>query len=326
VATAPAWTGGSQFLTLRPGADGSLAEGEAGTGSVSFAGDPTGHTDPQGTGAAEFASEPVAEDVVFAGQPQMDLAASVTAPRVHLIATLYDERPEDGDRRRITQWAINPELRDGLANRKLVVLGTRYDMRPPGFAMAHHLRAGHRLVLRITTSDADKVPLFAVDPEVTVFTGNQGTAIHLPVMAAPNLVADDVPLELGGAPPAGPAQPAIEGTVTPAAPGAGVRQGGVTSAYLEFDAQEGADNARLSVVATPSAAADIDLYLQRRNADGTWSRDLAVGGSSSTETETLEFGRLTPGRYRIEAHNWAGAPGTSVALKLTFFDSSGHPG
>ena len=32
------------------------------------------------------------------------------------------------------------------------------------------------------------------------------------------------------------------------------------------------------------------------------------------------------GRYRIEVHNWAGAPGTSVALKLTFHDSSGRAG
>ena len=57
-----------------------LSEGEAGTGSVSFAGDPGGHTDPQGTGAAEFATAPYTEDVVLAGRPEMDLAASVTAP------------------------------------------------------------------------------------------------------------------------------------------------------------------------------------------------------------------------------------------------------
>ena len=100
----------------------------------------------------------------------MDLDASVTAPRVHLIATLFDERPEDGDRRRITQWAINPELRDGIANRKLVVPGQRYEMQPPGFAMAHHVKPGHRLVLRVTTSDPDKVPMFAVDP--------QGDGVH----------------------------------------------------------------------------------------------------------------------------------------------------
>jgi len=67
-------------------------------------------------------------------------------------------------------------------------------------------------------------------------------------------------------------------------------------------------------------------YLQRRNGDGSWSGDLAVGGSSSTESETLESGRLAPGRYRLETHNWAGPPGTAVALELTFFDSSGHQG
>ena len=97
--------------------------------------------------------------------------------------------------------------------------------------MAHHVRPGHRLVLRVTTSDPDKVPLFAVDPEVTVFTGNDATAIHLPVVGAPVPSPDTVPLETGGAPPAGPAQPAIEGSVTPAAPGAGVREGALTSDF-----------------------------------------------------------------------------------------------
>jgi hypothetical protein len=58
IATPPAWMAGSQHATLRPGADGSLSEGEAGTGSVRFQGDPAGHTDPQGTGAAEFVSAP----------------------------------------------------------------------------------------------------------------------------------------------------------------------------------------------------------------------------------------------------------------------------
>jgi hypothetical protein len=199
-------------------------------------------------------------------------------------------------------------------------------MAPPCFAMAHHVRPGHRLVLRVTTSDPDKVPLFAADPEIRVFTGMDATSLKLPVLEAPVLHPDTVPLELGDAPPAGPAQPAIEGTVTPAAPGAGVRQGGVTSDFLEFEAVEGADNARLSVLATPAAPADVDLYLQRQAADGRWSGDLATGGSASTESETLDFGRLQPGRYRIEAHNWAGPPGTAVALRLTFYDSSGRAG
>ena len=44
--------------------------------------------------------------------------------------------------------------------------------------MTHHLRAGHRLVLQVTTSDPDKAPLFAVDPRVSVFTGPDATRLE----------------------------------------------------------------------------------------------------------------------------------------------------
>ncbi len=36
--------------------------------------------------------------------------------------------------------------------------------------------------------------------------------------------------------------------------------------------------------------------------------------------------RLLPGRYRVEVHNWAGLPGTSVALTIQFENSIGEPG
>ena len=76
----------------------------------------------------------------------------------------------------------------------------------------------------------------------------------------------------------------------------------------------------------PSLDADIDLYLQRQNADGTWSADLTSGGSSSLTEESLRFADPEPGRYRLEVHNWAGAPGTRVDLTLTFLNSAGAPG
>jgi len=326
IATGSAWTAGDTFRTFRPRANGTLAEGSPGAGSVSFAGDPTGFDDPQGTGAAEFRTAAFTRGIVFAGQPKLRLSASVTAPRVHLIATLYDQRPSDGDRRRITQCTINPELRNGIARRDPVNPGQRYDMRPQCFAMAHHLKPGHRLVLRVTTSDPDKVPMFSEDPNVTVFTGGDATAFALPVIPNATLYPDNLPLEAAGGPaPTGPAQSPIEETVTVTAPGAGVRTS-ATSAFVEFDTVEGADNARLSALAKPSAPADVDLYLQRRNADGSWSGDLATGGSSSTESETLEHGRLAPGHYRLEVHEWAGPPNLQVPVKVTFYDSTGHAG
>ena len=317
-------TSTEQSLTLYPSSDGSLGTTAPVTpGSVSFSGDPTGFTDPQATGGVDFATAPMTEDTVLAGVPVLDLVASVTAPRMHLIGTVYDEGP-DGDRRRISQFAINPELRVGVATPKPVIPGVMMDMQPPGFAMAHDLREGHRLVLRFTTSDPDKVPTFAVDPRVTIATGPGGTVLQVPVVGSPALADDTVPFDLDGEPTVGPAQPEETASVTPAA--GGPERTPVTVAYHEFDVQEGFDNAALLVSAVPSMSADIDLYLQRQNADGTWSADLASGGSSSLTEEQLRLANPEPGRYRLEVHNWAGLPGTRVDLTLTYLNTAGEPG
>jgi predicted acyl esterase len=315
---------GASVLTLHPSADGTLGTAApALPGSATFTGDPSGFADPQGTGGVDFATEPMPADTVLAGKPLMDLVASVTAPRVHLIGTLYDESP-DGERRRISQFAMNPELRVGVATPKPVIPGQLMEMQPPGFAMAHNLREGHRLVLRFTTSDPDKVPTFAVDPLVTIATGPGGTVLQVPVVDTPVLVDDSVPFSLDAPAEAGPAQPEETASVTPAA-GAPERTP-VSVAYHEFDVQERFDNAALLVSAVPSMAADIDLYLQRQNADGSWSSDLTSGGSASLSEESMRLANPAPGRYRVEVHNWAGLPGTRVDLTLTFLNSVGEPG
>jgi predicted acyl esterase len=302
-------------------------------GSRSYTADPLGFVDPQATGGVDFATAPMAQDTVLAGQPQLDLVASVTMPRVHVIATLYDESPPTAqgvERRRISQFAINPELRNGIDRVTPVVPGAPMTLRPPGFAMAHNLRAGHRLVLRVTASDPDKVPMFAVDLRVTVYTGPVAlqpavTALRVPVVPAPVLVPDTVPFDLDTPAEPGEAQAAIRGSVTPTL-GAPLRVEGLTSAFFEFDVEEGNDNAVLIASAVPSLPADIDLYLQRRRSDGTWSGDLTSGGSSSLTEEQLRWPRPAPGRYRIEVHNWAGLPSTRVDLTLTFVNSAGVPG
>jgi hypothetical protein len=191
--------------------------------------------------------------------------------------------------------------------------------------MAHDLRAGHRLALRFTTSDPDKVPLFAVDPRVTIATGPGGTVLQVPVVNSPALSPDTVPFSLdeGGAG-GGPAQPEEKASVTPAA-GAPQRTP-VTVAFHEFDVQDGFDNAALLVSAVPSLEADIDLYLQRQNPDGTWSADLASGGTSSLTEESQRLADPAPGHYRVEVHNWAGAPGTRVDLTLTYLNAAGEAG
>ncbi|HUQ39366.1 MAG TPA: CocE/NonD family hydrolase [Acidimicrobiales bacterium] len=191
----PTWPRADGEMVLYPEGGGGLAASRPAAGSQSFAGDPTGVINDQ-TGGATFSTKAFKDDVVFLGVPDLTLVASVTAPRVHLIANVYDQSM-NGTRRRITPFAINPELRHGLGVPEPVIAGTRYTMDPPGFAMAHHLRAGHRLVFRVTASDPDKVPLFSVDPHITVFTGPDGTVLRLPVVAA-RLKADTVPLGVDG--------------------------------------------------------------------------------------------------------------------------------
>lgn len=313
-------------LALYPTESNTLAESRpAVPGSATFSGDPRGFTDPQGTGGVDFSTEPMTEDTVLAGQPELDLVASFTAPRVHMIGTLYDESA-NGDRRRISQFAINPELRSGVSTPSPVVPGVLYEMEPPGFAMAHNLREGHKLVLRMTTSDPDKVPTFAVDPKVTVATGPNGSALRVPVVESPALAEDDVPFDLsagGEEPVAGDAQETERASVTPAA-GAPERTP-LTVAHHEFEVLDGKDNAEMLVGAVPSAPADIDLYLQRQLPDGSWSDDLASGASGSTTEEQFRFERPDPGVYRVEVHNWAGAPATRVDLTIEYLNSDGEP-
>jgi hypothetical protein len=123
------------------------------------------------------------------------------------------------------------------------------------------------------------------------------------------------------------AQSPIVRTVIIPAPGAGTRACGATSGCIEFTVPATADDAAMHVEVTPSTAADLDLYLQSQNSDGTWSNDIVSGTSGSLSGEQMDMGRLTPGAtYRIEAHLWAGVPATSATLNVTFFNSAGVAG
>ncbi|HWC31532.1 MAG TPA: hypothetical protein VG709_00200, partial [Actinomycetota bacterium] len=128
-------------------------------------------------------------------------------------------------------------------------------------------------------------------------------------------------------PAASPAQAPVTGSVVTLAPGVGVRVGGITSQYVQFEVPEDVDNARAEVRATNTLPGDVDLYMQQRNAAGTWTAvPGAEGESSSTTGESMDVGRLEAGTYRIEVHNWAGPPGNQVNVRTTFFNSAGEAG
>jgi len=188
VVTAGAWPLPHRSLVLTADTGNRLVTGAAkAEGAVSFA------ANWLSGGSVSFTSDPITSDLVLAGVPTMTLVAAVTVPRVQLIANVYDESP-DGGLRRITQFAINPELRGGIDKVQPVLPGTAYVLHPPGFAMAQHVRAGHRLVLSVATTDPDKVPTFATDPHISVMLGAHGTSVRLPVLDHPALTPDTLPL------------------------------------------------------------------------------------------------------------------------------------
>ena len=62
--------------------------------------------------------------------------------------------------------------------------------------MAHRLRRGERLVVRVSTSDLEHTPAFAIDPHITVFTGPGATSLTLPVVTDPTLFGDSIALNI----------------------------------------------------------------------------------------------------------------------------------
>ena len=237
-------------------------------------------------------------DLVLAGHPDLDLTAAVTAPRVHLIANLLDESPR-------RQQAADQPVRDqpraaprAGSTPKPATPGEKMKLDPPDFAMGHHLRAGHKLVLRVQSSDPDKVPTFAVDPNIDVFTGGpDGSAVTLPVVENAKLYADNVPF--GSSAPPGPAQAAISGEATPAAPGAGQRADGVSSAMFEFDAQagqgqcpdEGAGHARGAGRHRPLPTAQAGGRQLERRPRVRWLERHRQGGAAGAEPATGPLSR-----------------------------------
>ena len=186
---------GTKSLTLHATPDKNLVEGGSPEGVSSFAADPRGYNNRYQTNSADFVTPPLGQDMLIAGVPKLDLAWAQTVERLHAVATLIDVSP-NGTLRRISTCAMNPELRAGLNTIAAVIPKQRYLLNPPCFVMAHHLRKGHRLMLKVASSDKDHVPTFAVDPQVQVFSGKEGTKVALPVVTdKSDLVKDTVSLK-----------------------------------------------------------------------------------------------------------------------------------
>ena len=162
-------------------------------------------------GSLTFTSEPLAQDTLFLGLPELQLNASVTTAEIlHLTATLFRERvtgvDEEGneivEREPMNFCAIQPMLRFGVATPTPVIPTQEMELPLQCFTSAHWVPAGQRLVLEVATRSPHHAT-FGIEPNITVFTGPDRTAYGLPLVEDA-VLHDDVPIgDRPAAPPSG---------------------------------------------------------------------------------------------------------------------------
>ena len=192
VVTADAWTRSATPLTLHPDAtDGSLSTTrptEDGTASYNVTAQALLVT---GVGSVEFASEPLAEDLVLLGLPRLALDVSTTSASTDIVVTLHNVDPA-GNRTPINTCAIDPALRFGVEQVAPVIPAQVMRIEPQCFTAAHVVPAGNTLVLEVGGNGPHHAPL-GTTGQVTVHTGPTGTGYDLPAVDGVTLY-DDVPL------------------------------------------------------------------------------------------------------------------------------------
>jgi hypothetical protein len=300
-------------------------------------------TDPDGVWTI---SRPLPYAAHLSGSGHINLDVSTTLPRANLVVDVYD-LDRDGTGPLITRQA---HLVYGSGKIPLDLWSA--DWKIP---------AGHRIGVKVTDNNTDFWALAAPTEQTVTVNGGTVTLPFLRTLRTTTIQGDPgvqlqsylsetvtVPPDTlasstsdsfmlppqqkgdtsagGGVIAAGPAQSPIEGSVVTKAPGVGQRIDGVTSEFFEFDVDAVHDNAALRGRATPTLPADLDLYLQRQNADGTWSDAGTGANGGDLDGESIAINDLTPGHYRLEVHNWAGPAGNQIAIALTFLNSAGEAG
>jgi predicted acyl esterase len=287
-------------------------------------------------------SPPLPYDAHLSGSGQVTVDVSTALPRANLVVDVYD---------------LDPSGTGPLITRQGHMIYESGQIPLDLWSADWKIPAGHRIAVKVTDANSDwwvHVPTFQ---DVTVeggqitlpflrrertetIQGDPGTQLQsylsetvtVPPETIESSESDSFTLpprqkgdQDSGVVDADPAQPPVEGTVITKAPGVGVRVGGVTSEYFEFDVDGVHDNAAMRGRVTPTLPADIDLFLQRQGEDGTWSEAGSGSNGAALDGETIGKDGLTPGRYRLEVHNWAGTANV-VEIELVFLNSAGQPG
>ncbi len=182
------------WRSLELGADGELSQpGDAQAGEIVLAGPPAGAASPWNAGPAashaSFTSQPLEEDLRFAGLASLHLQATPTTPRGGwLFAELYDVYP-DGQQLYLGWAAMDLRYHEGgNTDPATLVPGEPVTAKMQFEPIDGHIAKGHRLHLVIHKGGvADIGPSPDPEPNVLGF-GGEASLLNLPT------VERDVPL------------------------------------------------------------------------------------------------------------------------------------
>jgi uncharacterized protein len=111
---------------------------------------PTDQRDEDG-GSLNYDTDPLTEPLEILGAPVMELELSVDQPVAQVVVRLSDRLPDDRTTR-ITYGVLNLTQRDSREHPEPLEPGRTYRVQVQLNEVAHHLPAGHRLRLQISTS------------------------------------------------------------------------------------------------------------------------------------------------------------------------------
>ncbi|WMS41861.1 CocE/NonD family hydrolase [Acuticoccus sp. MNP-M23] len=168
--------GGGALLTVSSPLDVGMAGGK--WCSYAHPGDqPTDQRAEYG-GSLTFFTEPLAQPVDIAGEPEVTLRLSADREMAQVAVHIDDIAP-DGAATRVTFGVLNLTHRDGHADPKPLVPGKSVTVRVPLKPVAQRFRAGHRIGLAVSTS---YFPMIWPSPEkVTITVDPSGSRLTLPV-------------------------------------------------------------------------------------------------------------------------------------------------
>ena len=133
---------------------------------------------PDDAGSLTFDTPPLADDAVFLGQPELELALACPAPLANLVARLVDVHP-DSTATRVSLGTLNLAHRGGNADPAPLVPGEPIRVRLTLDACGYRLAPGHRLRLALSTAYWPTILPPPVDAPLTVDTASLRLAMPL---------------------------------------------------------------------------------------------------------------------------------------------------